>query len=136
MSRSRAVVRFSSATTSPMNRCLQSCPISMALHSPSDVAPRAWRGISMHRAMSENFSRICSMTKGMQHCHKTVGIFSVSPISQHSSLAQGGAARTKTCFPSNQLSSDRIWFQFVETLARNHIDEWLLMRVHQQEGTL
>ena len=30
----------------------------------------------------------------------------------------------------------RIWFHFVETLARNHIDEWLLTREHHQEGTL
>jgi hypothetical protein len=30
----------------------------------------------------------------------------------------------------------RIWFHFVERLARNHIDEWLLTREHHQEGTL
>jgi hypothetical protein len=28
----------------------------------------------------------------------------------------------------------RIWFHFVERLARNHIDEWLLTREHHQEG--
>ena len=30
----------------------------------------------------------------------------------------------------------RIWFQFVERVTRNHIDEWLLIASDQQEGTL
>jgi hypothetical protein len=31
----------------------------------------------------------------------------------------------------------RIWFHFVETLARNHIDEWpLTLEWNMQEGTL
>jgi hypothetical protein len=32
--------------------------------------------------------------------------------------------------------SARIWFHFVERLAGNHIDEWLLIRERHQEGTL
>jgi hypothetical protein len=30
----------------------------------------------------------------------------------------------------------RIWFHFVERVAGNHIDEWLLTRELNQEGTL
>jgi hypothetical protein len=35
-----------------------------------------------------------------------------------------------------RLRPARIWFHFVENLARNHIDEWLLTREPNQEGTL
>jgi hypothetical protein len=38
--------------------------------------------------------------------------------------------------PSGSIRFGRIWFDFVETLARNHIDEWLLIRERHQEGTL
>jgi hypothetical protein len=38
--------------------------------------------------------------------------------------------------PSFRCALARIWFHFVERVARNHIDEWLLMREHHQEETL
>src|SRR6476620_11565890 len=132
MSRSADAVRFSSATTLPTNRCLQSCRTSMVSPSPLAGVPRAWRGISIRLTMSGNFSRICSTTKGMQCCH--------NPGRKFFNLA-GFRTQFRSCIAThlarNFLFGEfarvpcvaaRIWFQFVESLARNHIDEWLLIR--------
>jgi len=55
----------------------------------------------------------------------------VSPGFDHHFFAPVGELTTNVIFREFQrvLSAvARIWFQFVETVIRNHIDEWLLIR--------
>jgi hypothetical protein len=75
------------------------------------------------------------MTKGTHRCHN---VFRVVGF-RTQILTLDAEVRDKILFFVNSgeflHGAARIWFQFVERVIRNHIDERLLTRANQQEGT-